>query len=158
MLVDDVALEDADGFEPESNVEAIRIVIERRDADEYVGTLAKNPLLRPRDDARADASAAGIGGDANRLDVAGERSGHVEDQEAGALTVGTDDVALFGGFGERRPAGVVIAAQGQPRLVGRHRARTPVEILRRPDRLNRQIHSNVPEFHEHHDLRRVQAA
>ena len=67
--------------------------------------------------------------DADRLDVAGERAGHVEDEQPGARAAVAHDVSLLHRIRQRDPAGVIVAPQRDPRLVRRHEPRAPLVIV-----------------------------
>ena len=82
MAAHDEVLEFADGLVAQAAVEALGVGVEGGDADEHVGRLPEDTLLGIRDQPPADAPAAPLRSDSDRLDVAGEAALHVEDDEA----------------------------------------------------------------------------
>src|SRR5438094_513735 len=80
--LDDVVAQLADGLVAEAFVERACPRVERRDAEEDVRRLAKDPLLGEGHQLRAESAAARVGGHADGADVADERAAHVDDDEA----------------------------------------------------------------------------
>src|SRR5262245_46062356 len=104
VLVDDEAFEGTDELVADPAIEVQRIWVERGHANEHVRAVAQDPRLRPSQHAAPEPAISGAGRDAERLNVSGERSGHIENEQPHAFIAVADEVSLLDRIGERRPA------------------------------------------------------
>src|SRR5262249_41603366 len=95
-------------------------------------------LLRELHELRADPAASKLRGDADRLNVADEGALHVEDEETGENGSEPCDVALLVGIPHALERVRVAAAEREPRLGGRHSARTPLRLRVGGERSDRE--------------------
>lgn len=95
MFPHDETRKAANDLVPKAFVESTGCGVERRHADEHVGAFLEYPFLRPADEGGAQAAVAEVAPNANRLDVAGQRTAEIEQNEACDVVTGQYDVQFF---------------------------------------------------------------
>src|SRR5439155_12162600 len=128
----------------QSLIQLPRGAIERRDAHEHVGMLAEYAPLRERDELGADPLAAQLGGDTYGLDVTNERPAEVEDEKSRQPVVPPGDVALAALVEQDPERGLVVAAERDPGLGGRHHLGAGLGLLERSNGTDDQLRHPAP--------------
>src|SRR5258706_1475714 len=111
-------------------VEALRLLIEVRHANENIWCLAENAPLGVFDERFADTATTKFGRYAEELNVADERALHADHQKAGGFTGHFRQKTLARSIAEQIQAGFVADTQRNPRIRPGHDPRRPFSVGR----------------------------
>src|SRR5262245_33906368 len=97
------------------------------------------------DELRAEAAATPAFGDANALNIPGKCALHHDQDESCDISLQFGDTDLFCRIGDEPEPGLIIAAQGFPRLGARHHACAAVGLVEVVQRANKwRWHGSSP--------------
>lgn len=110
----------ANHFISQTLVKSLRIRVERRYTYEHVRGSLKNVVFRESEESGTQTLVAMRGGNANGLDVADERTGEIQDDEADYGIRDPCDEYLARGIGNGAEARRAVTAEPLPRVRRRH--------------------------------------